>query len=533
MKNKKLIIILLFIILCIIAGICIWFNINNNEKTEQQDDTQLIPYRTVDMITNIRLGIFDYDSMNPYMTKNREILYIDQLIFEPLFSITQDYRVTPCLAEEFSKIGDKEYIIKLRENVKWQNNKDFTAKDVKFSIEELQDLKNTSIYYENVKDIKSVEIIDNHTISIKLNKEILFFEYNLTFPIISFEQYNSISLHSSGVKPIGTGKYKIQKIDEDKIELVKNENWIDIDTQNANIKTIIINIYDSAGKYYNAFKLGSIDFIHTSNRKVEDYIGSMGYGKKEYANREFDYLALNCKEGILQFKEIRQAIKEVIDKEKIVSSTLKNKATISQYPLLNNCYLLNDNSQLNKPNIEKAKEILNNAGWKYDFGIWQKEIDGVTKTINIDLSVNKNNSDRVKVAEEIKLQLEKIGIKVNINKISESQYNSCLKNKQYEMILTGVYNSMAPNIEGFLGKKNLANYENEEINSNLNELYNITEENLIKEKYNRIFEIYEDEVPYIGLYSNHDMVAYSIGLVGDINPNCYSIFNNFFNWYRQ
>ena len=37
----------------------------------------------------------------------------------------------------------------------------------------------------------------------------------------------------------------------------------------------------------------------------------------------------------------------------------------------------------------------------------------------------------------------------------------------------------------------------------------------------------------IGLYYNNDMVAYSTDLMGDVKPNCYSIFYNFSNWYRQ
>ncbi len=80
--------------------------------------------------------------------------------------------------------------------------------------------------------------------------------------------------------------------------------------------------------------------IHTSNNNAEEYIGSMGYNKKVFANREYDYIALNCQNTILQYPEVRQAISKVIDKEKIVTSTLENKVTVANYPLINNSYLL-------------------------------------------------------------------------------------------------------------------------------------------------------------------------------------------------
>ena len=62
---------------------------------------------------------------------------------------------------------------------------------------------------------------------------------------------------------------------------------------------------------------------------------------------------------------------------------------------------------------------------------------------------------------------------------------------------------------------------------------NITDQEQLKERYAKFFGICNEEVPYIGLYYNNDMVAYSTDLMGTVRPNCYSIFYNFSNWYRQ
>ena len=244
-------------------------------------------------------------------------------------------------------------------------------------------------------------------------------------------------------------------------------------------------------------------------------------------------MALNCKNTILQYQEIRQAISMIIDKEKIVASVLENKATIANYPLLNNYYLTVGLTKENKTNKTKAKEILENSGWNYEYGIWQKEIEGITKTINIDLVVSKENKKRIKVATELKAELEEFGIKINIKEVSNQQYNKYLKNKNYEMILTGMYIPISPNLDYIIGKSNLANYENEQVNTIMNEINTITDETVLKEKYAEIFKIYDNDVPYIGLYYNHDTIAYSTDLMGDVKPNCYSIFYNFSNWYRQ
>ena len=98
-----------------------------------------------------------------------------------------------------------------------------------------------------------MEVIDKYTIRIELKEEEAFFEYNLIFPIVSSKQYKNKSFNYTST-PVGTGKYKITKTENDKIELSRNDNWRDIDIENSNLKTIYINIYDSRGKEYNSFK---------------------------------------------------------------------------------------------------------------------------------------------------------------------------------------------------------------------------------------------------------------------------------------
>ena len=100
MKAKSLKSIIVIFILFIIAGIM--YGIIHNKKDEQQENKD-ISYQTVDMITNIRLGISNFDSIHPYVTNNQEAIYIDQLIFEPLLSITEDYKVSECLAKRMVK----------------------------------------------------------------------------------------------------------------------------------------------------------------------------------------------------------------------------------------------------------------------------------------------------------------------------------------------------------------------------------------------------------------------------------------------
>ena len=478
----------------------------------------------------LNIGISDFDNINPLITKNKDIISLSTILYEPLLKLNENYEIELCLAEEWSKTDNRVYLVKLKDNLKWEDGSNVTGTDVKYTIEQLK--KGKSIYSDNVKNIDTVEIIETNTVRINLKEEEPFFEYNLIFPIVSNSQFKDEDFYKSRLAPKATGMFKVTKATEDYIELEKNENWRDKDKIEIKISKVIINFFGTIGDAYNSLKIGNIDLVCTSNANAQDYIGTIGFINKEYKGRELDFISINCNSGVLANKEVRQAINYAIDKNKINSSVFSNNYYISSFPIDYGNYLYTKESNSNYSQ-EKAKEVLVNAGWEYKYGYWRRTQDYTTQYLNIDLVVDNSNKTRVKVAELIEEQLENIGINVYLYKVSNSSYKNYLENKNYDMIITGVNNGYSPDLTYFLGENNIANYKNEEITAILNDIKNISDKQLLIEKYNRIIEIYEDEVPYICLYRNKEKLIYNIRLTGDVNPNNYSAYHNFENWYRQ
>lgn len=464
------------------------------------------------------------------LSNNKEVLNIDKLIFEPLITIDENYQTKLCLAIECSKTSPTSYVIKVDNNKKWHDGSPLIAKDIQFTIDRLKEGK--SIYSYNVEKVTSVEILDASTIKINLSEEVPFFEYNLTFPILPNNYYLGEDFYTSTKTPIGTGMFKITSMDGSNITLSKNEKWWNKENTNSKIETIQIKLYSEMGELYNSFKLGNVDIFTTSNLNLEQYIGTIGYAKTEFKGREFDYLAFNCQDDILKNVEVRKALQYAIDKTNIVSSIYNNQYYVADFPLDYGNYLYNRESSSSGYNQEQAKNVLTNSGWEYKYNRWQKTENYKTSKLNLTLTVNSSNSNRVAVAENIKAQLEQIGIKVTINKVSDSNYQKILENKNYQMILTGVYNSYSPDIVSFFGENNLQNYSNEEMSQILTETKTITDSNLLKEKYKRIVEIYEQDEPFISLYRNKQTIVKSQNLAGEIVGNNYFSYYNLENWHR-
>ena len=139
----------------------------------------------------------------------------------------------------------------------------------------------------------------------------------------------------------------------------------------------------------------------------------------------------------------------------------------------------------------------------------------------------------VKVANKIKEQLDSIGVITTVVQADTKQFNNKIKNQQYDIVLSSANYSYSQSLNKYFKEDNLANYKNEEIINLLNEIENTTDENELKQKYTRITEIYNDEVPYISLYYNTNTMIYSTSLKGTVKPNSYNLFYGIESWSRE
>ena len=523
-----------FIFIIVIVGFTI-YTINNKEKNKEQENIQNTANEEDIKIEQVlNLGIAGFDTMNPILSANKYVQSISKVIYDPLININSSYELEGCIASEWAKTSETTYVIKLKENVRWSNGGNCTAEDVLYTIDKLKETTSSNIYIYNVQYIIQAEVVDTYTIKITLSKEVPFFEYNLNFPIMCKKYFGEESFQESekSKMPLGTGKYVISEIKNAKIILTKSENYWNKEKEDSKIEKIKINLYESVGEMYNDFKLGKLDLVNTTNVNIQDYIGTIGYNKVEDVGREHDYLAFNMENKVLSNIEVRQAISYAIDKNAIIASIYNGKYTMADFPLPKTSWLYQGSNE-NKYNPERAKQILQENGWEFKYNYWQKYVNYYTRKLNFKLVVNSSNATRVRVAEMIKQQLEAIGIKVTIIQANDNQYNNYKTYKNYDMILCGTYVGTSPELERYFGDGNLTNFQNEEAKIIINDLRNITDEELLKEKYKRLYEIYTNENPYISLYHSYDITAYSKSLAGSISANWYNMFYNISSWTKK
>lgn len=505
---------------------------NNQEQGKTSDATGSIV--TTEKGTQITLAVSQFDTINPIITRNKQVQDVTKLVFESLVNITSDGKAEPYLAKEWETTDNLTYIIKLKTGIKWSDGNYFSSNDVKYTIDKLKSKEaENAVYAENVRKLKEVDIIDNTTLRIILSEKIPFYEYYLTFPILSSNYYGEDDFWNTKKNdaPISTGRFKISEHSGNKIILTKNENWWNKQEDDSVIDRVTINFYSSVAELYNAFKLGSIDLISTRNKDFKNYIGKIGYNTHEVEGRDFVFLALNTESDILSDENVRKAIRCAINKEEIVTQVYNSTYSKANFPLLLSNYLVEDKNE-NYFDIGKMEDYLGEADWNFRRKQWQKTENYKTKKLELSLVVRKN-SNRTQVAEYIRENLENQGIVIDVLEVSDSDYSEYIEKKNYDMILAEMTNPISPDLKTYYGNGNLANFDSDEAKKIINEINSITDQEELKSRYKKLYEIYDEEVPYIGIARNKIYMITNSYLNGEFDARWYNLFFKFKDWYKN
>ncbi len=360
------------IILLILAGIYIIYikrgPAKNNLETQGKE---------TNIIKEFSIGVTDFDTINPILSKNLEIQYLNKLIYEPLVNITRDFNVEPSIAEEWSKIDDVTYIIKLDEGKTWENGRRVQVEDVENTIEVIK--KENTIYKENVQKIGQIEKIDETTMKIYLTEPVNFFEYFLCFPIIDINTYNTEI-------PMGTGKYKYTNITENQITIESSDN------------KIIVKLFKNSTELYNNFTRENVDIIITKNPNYENYIGNIGFEETIIPGRTFYYILLENISDV----NMRKWLDMATNKEKLIYNLYNKKYIPANTPLAYGSYL----NLSNEKQQEKDQELF------------------TQKKMNLTISVK--NEDKI-IAEKMQEQLKEYEINLRIQTYQNSKADLILK----------------------------------------------------------------------------------------------------------
>ena len=217
--KKKILLIFFAIIIGILASVIYELKVNELWIFAKETEVETV----ADADTSIL--VINPDYYNPLVSSNIYIKDLSKLVFEGLTRITDDLNYENCLAKIIEPKDDyKTYRIVLKDNIKFHNGDRLTSDDIIYTINQIQNLKEKSIYYYNIQNIKSIKKINNEELKVELNEIDNFFPAKLDFPILSELTYSNKDLNK--IKEYnGTGRYKVVSQKEDEWILEYNNDY--------------------------------------------------------------------------------------------------------------------------------------------------------------------------------------------------------------------------------------------------------------------------------------------------------------------
>ncbi|BAS48745.1 ABC transporter, substrate-binding protein, family 5 [Aggregatibacter actinomycetemcomitans Y4] len=397
---------------------------------------------------------------------------VTEQIYNKLFEISNTSAApTPVLAQSYSLSPDGKVItIHLRRGIKFHHTdwfkptRDFNADDVVFSLNRvlgyetyLPTLEQTSVsyknpqyrifheqakkvrfpYFESIKlnqKIESVKAINPHTVEIILFKpDSSILSHLASQYAIIFSQEYAVQLNADDnlvqldTLPVGTGPYKVKNYFRN--QYVRLEKNTDYWKKDAKINDIIIDLStDRTGRLIKFFngecQIASYPEVSQLGLLREN---DERYYIKSVEGMNLAYLAFNFQKTAIQDEQLRRAISQAINRQRIIKTIYHNTATVA-----NNII----------PNISWASAV-NTPDFDYDYNPQQAR--GILQDKKLSLSMWVINEEQVynpaplKTAELIKADLTNAGVEVNIRSVTRTFLIEQLHKKaeDYDMILTG------------------------------------------------------------------------------------------------
>lgn len=336
---------------------------------------------------------------------------LTQLVYSGLLAYDGAGALAPDLAQDFSiKEGGKVIEFNLKEGVLWHDGKPFSADDVLFTVETVQDPKYKSPIRTNWIGVRA-EKITNTRVRFELKEPYAPFLERLTLKILPAHIWKSVApenfaLSMYNLEPVGTGPYKVSGISQERtgaIREIQLRGFKEYYGKKPFIQSLRFRFFPDEKELIAAANQGLLDAfsVHSAQeiqRIKTEGLKTYSFSLPRYFAIFFNLQSLN-EQDIVRSRDMRQALAESVDKEALIGSVLKSHTAFVSSPALPNLFGFTEPKAPQAKNIERAERILLSKGYAKENGMWyppaKKSADGIKSTL-----VQGNKSADVKKLQE-------------------------------------------------------------------------------------------------------------------------------------
>ncbi|MGC8651138.1 MAG: ABC transporter substrate-binding protein [Minisyncoccia bacterium] len=459
------------------------------------------------------VGHFSY--LNPVLSQSNDCdRDLNELIYNGLYEIDGQGGFKPSLADKIEISPDgKTYTVFLKEKVFWHDGVPFTADDVIFTIETIQNPEIKSPLYLSWKGVV-VEKISNSAVRFDLQNSYEPFLQNLTLKIIPKHVWENIQpediVHTEyNIKPIGTGPYLFDNLNKspngkiNSYSLVSNDNYFD---GKPKINRIVFRLYNSPEEAKAALLKNEVNAL--SPLSISDY--NFFANKKDYQIVHLflpRYFAVffNLNNSLFSSPDFRQALSLAIDRNQLVKTVLQNQAFPLSSPISPGFWSYQNFD--NEYDQNKAIVLINKL----------KAASAKNKKVPQDFSFTLSLSDDpelINVANFLASSFKAIGVNMSLQILPlKDLEKNVIQNRSYQALLFGEIIGQDPDLFTFWHSSqassqglNLSNYQNTSLDKLLEEERQILDQNQRLKDMQQIQTILHNDNPALFLYNPYYLI---------------------------
>ncbi|MBQ8878306.1 MAG: ABC transporter substrate-binding protein [Lachnospiraceae bacterium] len=494
----------------------------------------------------VNIGVTDsLGGMNPLTIDQSWInVYAVGLEFLPLVQLDKEMNFQPMLADSVTTQDNVNFIVHINEKATWSDGTPVTAADVEYTVLKLASpviANATMMYYifEGVGEdgfteagatsIAGVKVLDEKTIQFTTKYPISmttfqnsYASYLRTLPKHVLEKYSDeelMTLDWFNHPDVVSGPFMVTEYDTNHyISYKANENyWMGA----PKLDKLNFKIVDGS-QVYAGLKSGEIDITHHTMTAIpmNDYESiealenvNVVYGAP-VTNQSVFIQTANVPDA-----KVRQALVYAIDREQILNQLLMGHGEIVDGFLSSASPYFDESITPLSYDPEKAKQLLQEAGW-----------DG-TKTLKFYVSAG--DTAFVNAAQVMTAQWAAVGIKAEVQTVDHATLMSIAGGTEYDLFAVQYTYAPVdpyPDVTWLLsGEGSWTGYQNDEIDAAMAATQETEDVEKIKAQYSVVDSKMQEDAPMFSAYVISAQGAVNKRLTG-ITPDVYGFFNDIHNW---
>lgn len=435
------------------------------------------------------------------------------LVFDGLTILDETGQIAPALAVDWEVSEDGTvYEFHLRQDVTWHDGAPFTASDVAFTVQAMQDPN-----YQGDPRLRElwrsvvVDRPDNYTVRFTLEEPFPSFVYYTTIGLLPAHLLSDVPAqdlpaHSfSTQNPVGTGRFMVESVAPDKVVLVTN---LDYWGSKSYLEGIEFWFFDEVDNLLLAYERGEIHGFHPErSQALSDLARFPDLQLYSAQSAGFGVIYLNLARETIPFfqeKEVRQALLYALDRSALIDRVLAGQGLVAHSPILPTTWAYDPSVKQYLYDPERAIGLLDASGWVDSDADRIRDKEGVALAFTL---LTGDDPVMTHMAEEITRYWQAVGVDATVRSLDGGTVTNLVRRRSFEAVLIEVgvvadpdpYPLWHSTQTGELGQ-NFSGFANEEADVVMEEGRSTTDLKRRTELYRTFQQIFAEEVPSLLLY---------------------------------